>query len=418
MDSIDIDILKYLSKRENYYALKDTITKSLCVKESWRMLADYGVYFDAHPTENEITSDFILWQRLQRHPHWKPEEARVQGAIVQNILDHKEPKRDAFLDNINHLRTQSEYAAIAEGMASGVVSASDAADRARTLVKHRAIDDTMTHITLDAIAKQVQGNGFYWRLEDLNKSIGPLRKGDFIIIAKRPEVGGTSFLVSEMSFMLEQTDGNAIIFNNEEAPNKVYSRMVSAALNIDYRTLLGDAPKYQAEYNTWLGKSEWDLVHDGVMTIGSIHRTLEEKPYDLIGINVLLKVGGTAATEDHDKFQALGEECRRISQIYGPVIAIVQADPSAEGMQYIPQDRIYKSKTALQGEADALIMVGTDELIKDNVRYIHVAKNKIPPDICTDTKVKHIRSQVKFDMDTGRFTSANYKKHSCKKTRT
>ncbi len=60
MDQIDIDILKYLSKRENYNALKDTITKSLCVKEAWRMLADYGAFFDAHPSENEITSDFIM----------------------------------------------------------------------------------------------------------------------------------------------------------------------------------------------------------------------------------------------------------------------------------------------------------------------------------------------------------------------
>jgi hypothetical protein len=99
------------------------------------------------------------------------------------------------------------------------------------------------------------------------------------------------------------------------------------------------------------------------------------------------------------------------------VLAIVQADPTAEGMQYIPQDRIYKSKTALQGEADALVMIGTDENIQDNVRYIHVAKNKIPPAPCTDIKCKHIKSQVKFDMDTGRFTTNNesFSTHSRKR---
>jgi hypothetical protein len=151
------------------------------------------------------------------------------------------------------------------------------------------------------------------------------------------------------------------------------------------------------------------------MTISSIHKQLEERDYDIIGINVLLKVGGTSAKEDHDKFQELGEECRRISQRYGPVVAVVQADPSAEGVAFIPQDRIYKSKTALQGEADALIMIGTDEDILDHVRYIHVAKNKIPPAACSDISCKHIKSQVNFSMDTGRFTSKNFKGHSRKK---
>jgi hypothetical protein len=414
MDSIDLDILKYMSNRDRYYELKDLITKSLCVKESWTLLADFGAFFNDHPTENDITKDFILWQRIQRHPNWKPEEAKVQASIVQSILAAKTPDRAMFLDSIHHLRSTSAYRSIADDMASGTITASDAEIRARTLAISAPVSDTLVKLDLTTINNQSSSSGYYWRLEDLNKSLGTLNKGDFIIVAKRPEVGGTSFLVSEMAFMLEQMDGNAIIFNNEEAPAKVYSRMVSAALGIDYRKLLGDPAKYQAQYDTWRGKSEWDLVHDGQMTISSIHKQLEEKPYDLIGINVLLKVGGTHAEADHDKFQALGEECRRISQAYGPVIAIVQADPSAEGLQYIPQDRIYKSKTALQGEADGLIMIGTDDPIIDDVRYIHVAKNKLPPAACTHTKFKHIKSQVDFSMDTGRFTSikSNFPNHS------
>ena len=55
MDSIDRDILKYMSKRDNYYELKDVINKSLCVKESWLLLTDFGEYFKQHPNEQEIT---------------------------------------------------------------------------------------------------------------------------------------------------------------------------------------------------------------------------------------------------------------------------------------------------------------------------------------------------------------------------
>jgi len=274
---------------------------------------------------------------------------------------------------------------------------------------------TVQAFTLEGIATDRRSNaGYYWRLEDLNKSIGPVRKGDFIIVGKRPEVGGTSFLVSELSHMLEQQEGNAIIFNNEEAPDKVFTRMVSSALDVDHRTMMQADKLYQQRYEQWLDGRTWDLIHDGSMTIDSIRAQLKEKEYGLIGINVLLKVGGTGAKEDHDKFQALGEECRRISQEFGPVIAIVQADPSAEGMRFIPQDRIYKSKTALQGEADALIMIGKDHDVPDTSRFISVAKNKIPPAPCTDISVKHIKSEVEFEMGTGRYSSLNYKGNSRK----
>jgi hypothetical protein len=414
MDNIDRDILKHMSKRDNYNELKDVVTRGLCVKESWALLADYGEYFDQHPTVGEIDGDFKLWQRVQRHPEWKPEQATQNAQLVDAILASPEPTRSSFMDSLYHMRAAGFYDDIAKDLERGKITVDQAEAKARGFVRSKPDDKTLTTFTLADLAAAQRTGGYYWRLEDLNRSLGPIRKGDFVVVAKRPEVGGTSFLVSEMTHMLEQTDGNAILFNNEEAPDKVYSRLVSGALGIDYRKLLGDPAKYQIAYDKWLGKSNLDLVHDTSMTISSMHKKLEEKKYDLIGINVLLKIGGTGKQEDHDKFQELGEECRRIAQQYGPVIAIVQADPSAEGMQYIPQDRIYKSKTALQGEADALIMIGTDDEIQDDTRYIHIAKNKLPPAACSDIKCKHIRSEVAFDMGSGRFTTKNFKGHSRK----
>jgi len=407
MDSIDRDILRYCAERDNYYEVKDYISKSLCVKDSWMILNDFGEYYKEHPDEQSITSDFKVWWRVQRHPEWKPEKVLQFSGLIDSILEAPMPERDTFRESLYHLRAVEYYKGISDLLARGSISVDDAESRTRTFLHGKPDAAVKAELSLEHLADEERDGGFYFRCEDLNKALGQLRKGDFVVVAKRPEVGGTSFLVSELSYMLEQTDGNAVIFNNEEEPSKVFSRMVSSALGVNYRTLLSDPKRYDKEFREWLGTSNWDLIHDTSMTISSIHKVLEEKEYDLIGINVLLKVGGTGAKEDHDKFQALGEECRRIAQKYGPVIAIVQADPSAEGMQYIPQDRIYKSKTALQGEADALIMIGTDEDIQDGVRYIHVAKNKLPPSPTTINSCKHIKSQVNFDMDTGRFTTAN-----------
>ncbi len=370
-------------------------------------------YFEDNPQVNTIDEDFKLWFRVTGHPGWKTEEHMIYGTIIDNIFTRPTPDRQAFLSQLARTRYVNEVEQQFESLRTGRSAPIDFGTEVTRLTDQvvSSVDPSPDVYSLDSIAKDQRNNlGLYWRLEDLNQSIGPLRKGDFVVIAKRPEVGGTSFICSEMSYMLEQmgSNGNAILFTNEEQPEKIYTRMVSTALNVDYKQMMTAHALYEQQYMKWLDGRQWELKHDTNMTLGSIHTKLKERDYGLIAINVLLKVGGTNAEADHDKFQALGEECRRIAQRYGPVLAVVQADPSAEGMRFIPQDRIYKSKTALQGEADALIMIGQDHDEPEDTRFINVAKNKIPPAPCTDVRYKHIKSEVRFDIGSGRFTSKNF----------
>jgi len=420
IDTLDIDLLTFISKRDNWETYHKYIVKAMCTKESWQLVTDFGEYFKVHTDAAEIGTDFSLWFRLDRHPGWKPEQHEHYARIIDNVLERELPDTDGLIDRLAGAARATEAKELADKYSRGEITYEDMLtklnDGATAIVKASAKEPTIISLTLaDLATVSSSERALYWRLEDLNKSIGPIRKGDLVIIGKRPEVGGTSFLVSEMSFMLEQLDngGRAIIFNNEEAPDKVFSRMATAALDVDYRTLMGDPAKYDLEFDAWKDGREWDLCHDTNMSLHSIHKQLNEKDYDIIGINVLLKVGGTGQQEDHDKFQKLGEEMRKIAQKYGPVICIVQADPTAEGIKYVPADRIYKSKTALQGEADVQIMIGKDDAPGTEMfRYISVCKNKIPPAECTDMDKKHVKAEVNFDIATGRFTSRNYSSNS------
>ncbi len=101
MHSIDLDILKYMSQRDQYFELKDTINKGLCVKESWQMLADFGEWFKENPNEASITEDFILWQRIKRHPSWKPDEAlRMFGLMIDDGWSDYEARADAWPERL------------------------------------------------------------------------------------------------------------------------------------------------------------------------------------------------------------------------------------------------------------------------------------------------------------------------------
>ena len=414
MDTVDLDLLKYCTERENLESIAPVVDKSMCIKESWALLGAMKEYYEEFSEIDTIEKrDFKTWFRIKAHPEYKRETHELYSTIIDNVFDIEMPEGAAFKASIQTLRDTSTLQRLMEQWGKGSISMEEFQSRLTSTRPHIE-DDKDEDISVESLADHARYGGLYWRLEDLNRSVGPISRGDFVVVGKRPEVGGTSFLCSELTHMCEQLPdgGKVIIFNNEEEDWKVKGRIISTALDVDYRSIIAHPKKYDEEWKKWLGNREFKLVHDTQMTVASIRAKLNKEKPDVVGINVLLKVGGTGKTEDHDKFQELGERFRVMAGEYAPIVGVVQADPSAEGEKYIPQDRIYKSKTALQGEADVLIMIGTDEEIVDHTRYIHVAKNKIPPSSCTESKLKHIKSDVHFDIDTGRFSSRNFKAHS------
>lgn len=417
MDSVDLDLLTYMTERENWESIKDNVIKSMCTKEAWALLGAYNNYYEEFPDADRLTpKEFKTWHRIKAHPEYKKEQHELYNTIIDNIFANEMPEHEAFRVAVQSIKEKALLDAAYRDYQSGTLELGELQAKIEGLTdsSRNSSAPQPEDIDIDDLVSHARHGGLYWRLEDLNRSVGPISKGDFIVLGKRPEVGGTSFVCSELSFMLEQLppNGKVMVFNNEEEPWKVKGRMVSCAIGVDYRSVIANPAKYKPEYEEWLGGRKFQLVQDTNMTIASVRQMMAREKPDVVAINVLLKVGGTGKTEDHDKFQELGEKFRQLAAEHCPVLAIVQADPSAEGEKYIPQDRIYKSKTALQGESDVLIMIGTDEDIVDHRRYIHVAKNKIPPSACTDTRQKHIKSEVKFDIDIGRFESVNFKKHS------
>jgi replicative DNA helicase len=90
--------------------------------------------------------------------------------------------------------------------------------------------DVFVSPSLSYLSKIVATGGLDWRLKELNVALGPLRKGDFIIVAARPESGKTTFVASEASYMMSQLkpDEHVIWINNEESSTKVMMRVIQA----------------------------------------------------------------------------------------------------------------------------------------------------------------------------------------------
>ena len=84
------------------------------------------------------------------------------------------------------------------------------------------------------------------------------------------------------------------------------------------------------------------------------------------------------------------------------VLGIVQADVTAHMRRKVWDNQLYGSKTALQGEADAIICIGGDGPA-DPIRAIHVTKNKLLGGPQTVATSKYAYIEVDFNAATGHF---------------
>ena len=87
------------------------------------------------------------------------------------------------------------------------------------------------------------------------------------------------------------------------------------------------------------------------------------------------------------------------------MIAVHQADGTAGGVPYLEMSQLYMSRVGIQGEADAIIMIGSsyDSSIPQNTRYLNIPKNKLAGGPLSDTKYRHAKYEIQIDPERARY---------------
>ena len=245
--------------------------------------------------------------------------------------------------------------------------------------------------------------GLRWRLNWLNKSLGPLRKGDFGFIFARPETGKTTFLASEVSFMAEQVESPILWFNNEEQGSKVALRVYQASLGLTLNDLIKDR---HANYQKYM---ELTKGYVRIVDSASIHRRKVEqlcKKYkpSLVIFDQIDKLKGFSADREDLHLGAIYIWAREIAKTYCPVIGVCQAAGTAENKQFLTMDDVANAKTAKQAEADFILPIG--KIHADGyefARYFNICKNKLVggPDI--DPELRHGKTMIKIRPEIARY---------------
>lgn len=227
--------------------------------------------------------------------------------------------------------------------------------------------------------------GLDWALPALNSCLGPLSLG-FIVLGSRPDSGKTTLLLREainFSEQLKDKDESVCWFHNEEnVANTIIPRVGCLVSGLPSKELLTEAGKRRVltEYRKWQAANDNTLKfynQSDNFTVHDIEKFVTDKKAGVIFIDQLSKVGGyDGKYSDVDKFARVCKHLRRIANDLAPVIGTIWADYTAESIAYINMSQLYGSKTALQGEAEAVLTLGRTD--SSPVRYLSCVKNKIP----------------------------------------
>ena len=250
-------------------------------------------------------------------------------------------------------------------------------------------DELFVSADLSAIADRISSSGYEWRLDVLNRSLGPLRTGNFIIVAARVEVGKTTFLASEVSYLAQQLpkDRPVVWVNNEEESTVVFFRIVQATLGQESKVIIADSKAAMEQYTTLMGGNKDKIrVTKDMNNIRDLETLFREVNPGLIVFDQLDKVDGFKADDREDiRLGKIYKWARELARSYGPVIAASQLSATAVDMKdppFIGLDALRGSKTDKPGEADVVITLGKYKEPKspeeEIIRTLNVPKNKLP----------------------------------------
>lgn len=415
--SYDIDLLTAVSKKDDYYRFKEHIKKHTVSNITMDIFDRLNEYWDNYPERTQVElSEFKTFFYIVRGKKLKDATAHEMAFLNwQKSLDSPPPIVKDLLSKL----IESDYATriydICLGIGTGKGGDITSIEPLITQYKKEIgssveKDKVFVSPSLSYISDVVSTGGLDWRLPELNISVGPLRKGDFVIVAARPETGKTTFVASEASYMLTQLkpDEHVIWINNEESSNKVMMRVIQAYLGTTASDLLANTSKYEKEFMDAGGHRFLILDDDsGIKTVGKIATLFTEFKAGLIIFDQLDKVHGFQQDNREDlRIGKLYEWARDIAKEYCPVIAISQVDGTGEGEKWIQMNQLRGSKTDKIGEADAIITIGkSNEAGMDYDRFLSVPKNKLFGGKDTLEPHRHGCFEIEIDPARARYKS-------------
>lgn len=426
----DVTLLTLLSSDKKLYDRFSPLVKDYVLsRESLDVYQAMTEYYRSYPSAtkvnwSEFSTFFFMVKKVkpEKAVHYRQllencqlEVDKLAGKPIEELPQfhqdvYKHYVKLDYLTRITNTTLQT-----AQSLVSGRTAELDEVERLLTeakkeLGRSEEAEQIFVPRNLSLVAAAVTAPGLDWPLEELNQSLGPLRKGDFVLIGAYVETGKTTFAAQTVSHMATQLvdDKHPILwFNNEEQSHKVMFRIIQSYFGVTTEELLRNAKTYEERYEKEVGNRILIPTDDsGFNSVGRVGRLCREYSPSLIVFDQLDKVGIRGEYERDDiRLGALYKWARELAKMHAPVIAITQVDATGAKANWITSDQLRGSKVDKPAEADAIITIGRDasDPAKQYNRYIHYPKNKLLGGPRTKEEYRHGYHEVVIKPEIARY---------------
>lgn len=361
VENLDKELKQILKTIRDYYQKYKTETISAEDLETF--------FYFQYPALPDVDIYKILFEKIKKIP--SDNEGLITDVLHQFLEIH-------YMTKI----AQEANAVVQESKSTAVESVQKILDDYKDLVGNLSdIQNDVCKLSIAEIYGAKATEGLNWRLPFLNNILGPLKSQTLGHIFARPDVGKTSFAISEGTFFAQQVhliDRPILYCTNEEAVGRVLGRAHCAFFNVTEEWLIEHPTKADAlwkehaeRYVKFVPKVQW--LHDVEKYLKAFNPRvcfIDQGP------KLQCHIKGD---NDVARLQKIYNTLRGWGEDYDcSIITLGQADSASEGRRILGLHNLDRSKVAVPGELDWCVGIGfTNETGQEEVRHINVCKNKL-----------------------------------------
>ena len=233
---------------------------------------------------------------------------------------------------------------------------------------------------------------------DLDYKTSGLQPSDFILIAARPSMGKTAFVLNLVDHIVVKKGLPCMVFSLEMSKEQLVNRMLAMESNVDSQKLRTGT----------LSDSDWDAVVEGIGVIGNSKLIIDDTPgisimelrsrcrkmkleygLSVVIIDYLQLMSGSGKGGGDNRQQEISEISRSLKalarELSAPVIALSQLSRACETRQdHRPMLSDLRESGAIEQDADVVMFLYRDDYYnKDtdmpNIAEVIIAKQRNGP---------------------------------------
>lgn len=233
---------------------------------------------------------------------------------------------------------------------------------------------------------------------DLDYKTSGMQPSDFVLIAARPSMGKTAFVLNLVDHVAVKQGIPCMVFSLEMSKEQLVNRMLSMETNVDSQKLRTGS----------LTDADWDAVVEGIGVIGNSKLIIDDTPgisitelrskcrkmkleygLDMVIIDYLQLMSGSGGKGSENRQQEVSEISRSLKalarELSAPVIALSQLSRACETRQdHRPMLSDLRESGSIEQDADVVMFIYRDDYYnKDtdmpNVAEIIIAKQRNGP---------------------------------------